>query len=48
MALALDLWNEIELNESANSTFVTIEGNGEQNLSTDGSNLIAKCSAFVY
>jgi homoserine kinase len=48
MALALDLWNELVLEEDPRSVRVSVEGEGSKTLPTDGRNRIAQAAAEVF
>jgi homoserine kinase len=48
MALALDLWNEVDLEEISGQTNVIIGGEGEMTLAKDERNCVAQAAALVY
>lgn len=48
LGLALDIWNEVSLKLSGNSTFVQIKGEGAGQLPQDGSNLILQAARRLY
>ncbi len=48
MALALDLWNEVVLDESEGDIRVSVEGEGARSLPKDGKNRIAQAAIQVF
>ncbi|MGH2677585.1 MAG: homoserine kinase, partial [Actinomycetota bacterium] len=47
LALALDLWNEVEVDADATDPAVVVSGEGKGELPEDASNLVFRSMAFL-